>query len=299
MSATAGDQIADTLRRRLGCEVLSIRPAAGGDISDAYRAETSHGPLFVKTRPGAATGTYAAEAAGLDWLGEPGGLTVPGVVLVHDPCPGDDADPPAPRFLALQWIEPGPRTPQADELLGRGLALVHASGAPAFGFSPAGAASRFGELELPNEERESFAQFWLRCRLEPLLGRSREALGADGVALIERVANRLPELAGPAEPPARTHGDLWSGNVLVDAAGVPHLIDPAAHGGHREVDLATLRVFGGPSQRCFDAYDEVHPLADGHQDRVALWQLEIILLHVALFGGAYAQQAISLARRYA
>ncbi len=298
-SSTASDQIAAVLGRRLGCDVAAIEPVAGGDINDAYRADTSAGPLFVKTRGGAETGTYAAEAAGLDWLGEPGALGVPSVVLVHDPCPDDPDAGAAPRFLALRWIDRGPLTPSAEEALGRGLALVHAAGAPAFGFSPAAGPSRFAHVELPNDEHDTFAEFWRRCRLEPLLAYSAPALGTAGSALIERIADRLPELAGPPEPPARTHGDLWSGNAMADAAGRPYLIDPAAHGGHREVDLATLRVFGGPGQRCFDAYAEVHPLADGWQARIGLWQLEIVLLHVALFGGAYAQQAVALARRYA
>jgi fructosamine-3-kinase len=117
--------------------------------------------------------------------------------------------------------------------------------------------------------------------------------------LIERVCARLSELAGPPEAPARLHGDLWSGNVLADAQGRPHLIDPAAHGGHREVDLAMLRLFGGPSERCFAAYAEVAPLADGHEERIELWQLFPLLVHAVLFGGGYGASVARIARRYA
>ena len=102
-------------------------------------------------------------------------------------------------------------------------------------------------------------------RLLPLarIARERGALSASGVAAVERVCERIDELCGPAEPPARLHGDLWAGNVMADADGRPWLIDPSAYGGHREVDLAMLRLFGAPSERIFDAYEEAAPLADG------------------------------------
>lgn len=294
---SATEQIRRTIERRLDCEVRAITPTAGGDINEAYRVDTDLGDLFVKTRPGAAPGTYSTEAAGLEWLAEPGALGVPRVRLVHDPDEAD-AGPGMTRFLALDWIDRGPPTPASEEELGRGLAAVHAAGASSYGVSPSGSPTRFGEIVLPNDPASTFAEFWATCRLLPLAEQGARSLGAAGVALIHRVAERLPTLVGPPEPPARTHGDLWSGNVLHGAGGSVHLIDPAAHGGHREVDLATLRVFGGPGDRCFAAYDEARPLADGWQDRIELWQLEVVLLHVALFGGTYAGQATALASRY-
>jgi fructosamine-3-kinase len=106
----------------------------------------------------------------------------------------------------------------------------------------------------------------------------------------------LPE-AGPA-PFRRLHGDLWSGNVHAGADGRAWLVDPVAYGGHREVDLAMLRLFGGPSRRVLDAYDEAAPLADGHEERVALWQLFPLMVHAVLFGGGYGGSAEAAARRY-
>ena len=116
---------------------------------------------------------------------------------------------------------------------------------------------------------------------------ARGTLSAAGARAVERVCERIADLAGPPEPPARLHGDLWGGNVLAGADGRARLIDPAAYGGHREVDLAMLRLFGAPSERVFAAYDEAAPLADGHDERVALWQLFPLLVHAALFGGSY------------
>ncbi|MBJ7332708.1 MAG: fructosamine kinase family protein [Solirubrobacteraceae bacterium] len=295
----AADAIRAALEAKLGLTIDVVSHTAGGDINDAYRAETSGGPIFVKSSPTAQPGMFSDEAAGLEWLGEPGGVATPRVIGV---CDDDDA----PRLLALEWIESGRLDAAGEEALGRGLAKIHAAGAPEFGATPvlgggyANAPMRFNELSLPNEPRDTWAEFYAENRLLPLAhaSQARGAFDVGDVALIERVAARLPELAGPEEPVARTHGDLWSGNILPAADGTPYLIDPVAHGGHREVDLALLTVFGGPGQRCFDAYDEVFPRAPGHEERKPLWQLAMILLHVYIFGDSYAGQARAIAQKY-
>ncbi|MFA9269514.1 MAG: fructosamine kinase family protein, partial [Baekduiaceae bacterium] len=118
-------------------------------------------------------------------------------------------------------------------------------------------------------------------------------------AAVEAVCARMASLAGPPEPPARLHGDLWSGNVHADTEGRPWLIDPAAYGGHREIDLAMLALFGGARPRVVAAYEDVRPLADGWRERVELWQLFPLLVHAVLFGGGYGASAARIARRYA
>jgi hypothetical protein len=173
------------------------------------------------------------------------------------------------------------------------LATLHKSGAPHFGHPPApygeGRESLgIGPLEFPDEPSDDWATFYAERRLLPLLPRA--GLSASGNQAVEQVCERMAELAGPAEPPARLHGDLWSGNVLA-SGGRPYLIDPAAYGGHREVDLAMLQLFGAPSPATLAAYDEVHPRADGHEERVALYQLFPLLVHAALFGGGYPGSA--------
>ena len=136
----------------------------------------------------------------------------------------------------------------------------------------------------------SWPEFYAQRRLLPLVRRTRDAgtLDAATARAVEAVAARLPALCGPAEPPARLHGDLWGGNVMCDANGDPVLVDPAVYGGHREIDLAMLRLFGGPGPRCFAAYDEAFPLAPGVADRVPLWQLYPLLIHVAMFGASWS-----------
>jgi len=305
-----------------------VRRVGGGHINEAYRVRMPDGAwAFVKTRAGAVPGEYAAEAAGLRWLaapssrGEPGALRTPRVLEVHH------------RYLALEWLDAraGALDRAGAEELGRGLARMHLAGAPCFGLPAAGAGAsgggaaggageagaeeaartgarsgqgpapaRFGPIELPNEPAADWPRFYASRRLLPLAraAERRGALTPAGRGAIERVCERLEQLCGPPEPPARVHGDLWSGNVLVDQDGRPWLIDPSAYGAHREIDLAMLRLFGAPCERVFDAYEELAPLAAGWRERVQLNQLLALLLHAALFGGAYGQSAERAAARY-
>ncbi len=263
--------------RAVGRPVRGLKRVAGGDINDAYTAELEGGGrAFVKTRADAPSGEFAREAAALDWLAEPRALGVPEVLGVLD---GEEE----PRLLVLEWLDAGPAGDEAQ--LGRGLAAVHAAGADAFGgTSPL----RIGPLALPNDPLPDWPEFYAEQRLRPLLtpARDRGALTEQGARAVERVCEEIAAVAGPAEPPARLHGDLWSGNVLW-SGGRPFLIDPVAYGGHREVDLAMLRLFGAPGPGLLAAYEEVAPLAAGHEDRVALWQLFPLLVHAVLFGGGY------------
>lgn len=287
--------------RVLGSAVTDLRRVTGGDLNDAYAARLADGRLvFIKTSESAAPGSYAAEAAGLRWIAAAEGApAVPEVLAVVDP-PEQKREP---RMLALSWVRPGRLSGAGEEALGRGLAALHRAGAAGYGAAPPGAPDglRIGPLELPGGLAATWAEAYGALRLRPLAHRAsaRGALAPEGLAAVERVCARLPELAGPAEPPARLHGDLWGGNVLADGDGIPHLIDPAAYGGHRETDLAMLRLFGGPGERCFSAYAEAFPLADGHRERVELWQLFPLLVHAVLFGAHYGERAKAVARRYA
>lgn len=252
----------------------------GGDICRAWRLDRPHErPLFVKTLDGAPRGFFGAEVSGLELLRASGAVLVPPVE--------SHSDEPGAGFLALEWIDTGRRDARTDEALGRGLAAMHTSWLDHYGGD--GGPAYLGTLPLDSAPAVSWPAFWAERRLMPLtaLAMQRRQLPHDLARRIESAAGRIDQLAGPHEPPARVHGDLWSGNVLTGAAGEPWLIDPSAHGGHRETDLAMMRLFGGFSDRCFAAYDEVAPPADGWRDRVPLHQLVPLLVHVALFGAAY------------
>ncbi len=262
----------------------SLRRIAGGDINDAYDVVLDDGRrAFVKTRAGVPAGEYAAEAAGLRWLAA-GGALVPEVLAV------------AGEHLVLAWLEPGVLDAEGEEELGRRLAQVHRAGAERFGATPHGGPLRLGALTLPGDTAPTWPAFYVASRLLPLVGPA--GLGAAGARAVDAVCERLPELAGPPEPPARLHGDLWSGNVH-PSGGRPYLVDPAAYGGHREADLAMLALFGTVAPRTLAAYEEVWPLGAGWRERVALWQLFPLLVHAALFGGSYVASAERVARGYA
>lgn len=236
--------------------------------------------VFVKEAVRRRDGLFAAEANGLRWLAEGHGALVPDVLSVDD------------ATLVLPWIEAGSPTAEAAERLGRDLATLHGAGADSYGAPWQGF---IAELPLDNEAGDDWPEWYARRRVLPYLriAVDRGAMSGRDAEEIERAAGRI---AGPPEPPARIHGDLWSGNVLwgEDRAW---LIDPAAHGGHRETDLAMLALFGAPGlDRILAAYDEMAPLADGWRERVPLHQLHPLLVHAALYGAGYRDQVLSAAR---
>jgi fructosamine-3-kinase len=273
----------EALSQALGSQVRGRRPLSGGDINDAFAVELADGRrVFVKTNASAPPEMFPAEAEGLAFLRAAGALRIPEVLAVSG------GGPHAPAFLVLELLESSERAPGFDERLGQGLAELHRFGASSFGL----ARDNFiGSLPQSNRAHATWAEFYWRERLEPQLMRS-VASGLANSRLrsgFERLAARLAELVGPEEAPARLHGDLWGGNLHVDAAGAPCLIDPAAYGGQREMDLSMMRLFGGFGPRVFDAYAEAYPLAPGHAERVSLYQLYPLLVHVNLFGGGYVQ----------
>jgi fructosamine-3-kinase len=267
------------LARALDVQIVRTDAARGGDSHLAMAATLADGRrVFVKH--GADAATYAAEADGLAWLAEAGALATPAVLAIGP------ADAP---FLALDFVDSGPAPADWDEQLGRGLAALHRFGAPAFGLARPNV---MGRIPQDNRPLAGWAEFYGERRLGPLVRRTRDdgSLDAATARAVEDVITRLPALVGADEPPARLHGDLWSGNVMCGRSGSPVLVDPAVYGGHREIDLAMLRLFGGPGPRCFAAYDEVYPLAPGVADRVPLYQLYPLLIHVAMFGSSYTAQ---------
>lgn len=230
-----------------------------------------------------------AEAAGLRWLADSGAVRVPAVY--------GEASP----WLITELIPRGRPTTHSAHRFGRDLATLHASGAPAFGAPPPDGPedAYIGRAPMRNLPGPNWPRWYAERRVLPYLrdavdeGTIRSAEAAD----VERVCERLPELAGPAEPPARLHGDLWHGNVLWGREGTAWLIDPAAHGGHRESDLAMLSLFGCPFlDDVLDGYRRTAPLADGWEERVGLHQLFPLLVHAVLFGRGFAEQAVAVAR---
>ena len=273
----------------LGADVVSAATVSGGDVSEAWRLEMQDGrSVFAKTHADPPPGLFSTEAAGLAWLGQVEALAVPEVLAVSDD---------APAHLVLQWIPTGRPQAGTEEGFGRALAALHRAGSPTFGRVDGRST---GSLALPNGPSEDWVTFIADRRLRPLarLGRQRRALPEDVSSALEGLADRLGGLDVPTEPPARLHGDLWAGNRLVDDRGRSWLIDPAAHGGHREFDLAMMALFGGFGERCWAAYEEVFPLADGWRARIDLHQVVPLAVHAIKFGGGYVAATASAVARY-
>ena len=281
--------VAQRAEALLGTAVAATTPVAGGDICTSTRLRLSDGrSALIKTRPHAPTGFFPREAHGLRWLADAGGVDVPEVLAVEEDC------------LVLAWVESGKPTPEAAEDFGRTLAATHAAGAPAFGLDDGD--GFIGTLPLPNRSAGTWPEFYAIRRVLPYLklATDRGNVAPEDAAAVESVVRRIVDLAGPDEPPARLHGDLWAGNILWGTDGRVRVIDPAAYGGHRETDLAMLTLFGCPQlPRVLEAYSEAAPLADGWEERVPLHQLFPLLVHACLFGGGYGARAGDAARALA
>ncbi|MGX7825087.1 fructosamine kinase family protein [Actinokineospora sp. 24-640] len=267
-------------------ELLQL-PVAGVHAvgSAVYEVDLENGDLVVAKRHGV-VGQAAAEVAGLQWLAEAAAVPVPGVRAADE------------TWVVMDQVEPGLATTAAAVALGRGLAELHACGADAFGYGPTTDAW-IGQAPMRNATGPDWPRWYAEHRVLPYLRDAvdRHVIDHSGAAVVEAVCDRIDDLAGPVEPPARLHGDLWNGNVLWAADGRAWLIDPAAHGGHRETDLAMLALFGCPHLAdVLAAYDEHRPLAAGWRGRVPLHQLFPLLVHTVLFGAGYARQTVSAAR---
>ena len=277
----------EELSRLLGARIVAWRPLSGGDVATTMRLVLEGGrPVVAKTHPRPTPGMFTTEAASLEWLRSSATVHVPEVLAVQEGAAPGDPGPTA--LIVVSFVENTGWGVADEEMFGRQLAELHRSGAPCFGRVDRRATT---SRVLPNEPTESWTEFFAEQRLRPLvrLAYGAEALELNVLRRIESIADRLDRFAAGNQPPSRLHGDLWAGNRLVDAAGRSWLIDPAAHGGHREFDLAMMRLFGGFAETAFSAYREAWPLADGWEERVALHQLAPLMSHAIKFGGQYRQ----------
>ncbi|MGW0016703.1 fructosamine kinase family protein [Rhodococcus sp. NPDC003382] len=237
--------------------------------------------VFRKHDPDAHPDFYRAEAAGLEWLAR-AGLRVPRVHRV-------DA-----RFIELERItETAPDAAAAREF-GARLAIAHDAGADGFGCAPDGFDGQIfiGSRPMSSTVHASWGEFYAMERVLPFVGIAVEAghVTARQLPDIERACALVASGAFDDDaPPARLHGDLWNGNVLWSPEGVV-VIDPAAHGGHRETDLAMLALFGCPYlDDVLAGYDSAHPLRPGWRERVPLHQLHPLAVHAAGYGSGYGR----------
>lgn len=267
----------------------SFSPLVGGDINEAFRLQTNSGPFFMKFNSGIRyPGMFEKEATGLRLLADTAGVKVPGVFL-H----GQSEDN---IFLVLEYIDPGPQKVSFWSDFGRSLARMHRHSSDAFGLDHD---NYMGSLYQSNKRHVSWRDFFTQERLEPMvrMARDRGYINRETIPAFERLYRRLHDIF-PEEPPALIHGDLWTGNYMMDKHGNACLIDPAVHYGHREMDIAMSRLFGNLAEEFYDAYHAEYPLKKGWQERVDICNLYPLLVHVNLFGEGYVGGVERIIRRF-
>jgi fructosamine-3-kinase len=272
-----------------GLAVGHYEPVPGGDINHAFCLHTSTGKYFLKANDESRYPLmFQKEVNGLDSLSIAGNICVPAVIR--------DGAVAGAQYLLLEWLEKGSPGKEFWEHFGTGLAEMHRIPQPYFGWHED---NYIGSLVQVNSRHDTWHTFHAECRILPLVKRLSDtgAFGAKDVKTAEHLCDKLPTLF-PVEPPALLHGDLWSGNYLVTASGEAAIFDPATYYGHREMDIAMTKLFGGFDQQFYDAYKNVYPLENGWQQRLPLAQLYPLLVHAVLFGGHYIGTVKNIISRY-
>lgn len=269
--------------------VLGLEPMVGGDINEVYLLTTNLRKVVAKLHLHPAhDDMFEAEARGLQLLKNANALRVPNVFGLgrHDFT----------AFLLIEYLPEGKRAPDFWKVFGRQLADLHRQTNATFGLDHN---NYIGALPQPNKPQSSWAEFYATQHLEyqARYGRKVGWMSRHLSSLLDRLFHRLEDLF-PAEPPALLHGDLWSGNYLVGPQNEPCLIDPAVYYGHREMDLAMTKLFGGFQTQLYATYNEVFPLAVDWEERLPVSQLYPIMVHANLFGGGYGAQAEAIIKRF-
>lgn len=265
--------------------IQSVNPVGGGCINDGAVVETEQGSsFFVKTNPSAPPDMFPREAEGLQKLAVDGGPTVPRVYHAQE------------EFILMENLRPASKVEGYWVQFGEELASLHENRHDRFGFPHN---NYIGSTPQINTWEEDGFVFFAQHRLlyQARLGRDNGKLSRGDVKNVERVAQRLESLV-PVQNPVLIHGDLWSGNAITDQDGSPAIIDPAAHYGWAEAELAMTSLFGGFPPAFYKAYEAYASLEAGYGDRFPIYNLYHLLNHVNLFGGGYLSQVRSVLHRY-
>ncbi len=261
----------------------------GGDINKARLLQTDKGNFFIKMNRGQeAARMFEIEASGLDLLASADCLSTP-QVIAHGIEDGW-------AFLLMEYIPKGYRKDGFWEKFGLSLATLHKNSNSAFGLE---VNNYIGSLPQSNNWQKTWAAFYVKERLEPQFKMAFDVgkLYASDIKIAERLYAQIPEIC-PEENPSLIHGDLWSGNFLVGPNSEPVIIDPSVSYAHREMDLAMSRLFGGFDRTFYRSYEEVFPLAPGFEQRLPVYQLYYLLVHVNLFGGGYVGSVRSILNQF-
>lgn len=269
--------------------IQSARPLSGGDINEVYAIETTEGTKCLKLNSEKRfPGIFKAEFDGLKTLASSGSIKVANPVA-NGVAQGEG-------FLLLDYISSGlPKTNFWEDFGGQ-LANLHKQSNHSFGLN---SNNYIGSLIQNNAEINDWDQFFYEYRIQPQvsLAIKKGFLEKTDVDTFERFRYHLKEIF-PIEPPALLHGDLWNGNYMIDSAGDPVLIDPAIYYGHREMDLAMTKLFGGFDRKLYQSYNEQYPLELGWEERIPYYNLYPLLVHLNLFGSGYLSSVRQIIKKF-
>jgi len=282
-------ELSKHLSETLDLEIKSSTSVSGGSINRATKISTTRGDLFLKWNTHAPNDFFEKEADGLKRLKSAGTtLRIPEVLSAGKPTDG------RPGYLLMEYIENG-RSGDSFEL-GRNLAILHQTEAGQFGLE---ADNYIGSLPQSNRRHDEWIDFFVEERINPQIKMAVDSgkLGSSIIQNWKRLSAKLNEIFPPAKP-SLLHGDLWGGNYLFDVQGKAVLIDPAVYYGHPEMDLAFTKMFGGFSGEFYNGYQSETSLESGFSERVPIYNLYPLLVHVNLFGGHYTSQFNSILRNF-
>lgn len=285
------ESIRTVLQIEFGVEIRSDQSVSGGSINRSHKLETNQDTLFLKWNQSAPDDFFEAEAKGLKLLNSAdSGLRIPSVIACQKP------DPATPGFLLMEYIAEGSGTNSDSFHFGEKLAKLHSTQAQNFGLSYD---NYIGSLPQQNGEYDDWNTFFIEKRINPQLKMAIDSgkLSQRLLANWKRLIKRLDDLIPPTKP-CLVHGDLWGGNYLFDKDGNVVLIDPAIYFGHPEMDLAFSRMFGGFSNSFYEGYESANPLPADFAERVPIYNMYPLLVHVNLFGGHYASQFEQFIRKF-
>lgn len=280
------DHIKSVIELKLDDEIISSKNQTGGDINNASIIKLSDGEsLFLKWNDSAPDYMFETESKGLMILsGANTDLVIPDVVEAGK------------NFLLLSLLVPGSENSESAYNFGTELAKLHKHSADTFGLDHD---NFIGKLPQSNNQYQKWADFFVSERIEPQikLGIQSGKFENNLIRIVDAFHKTVQNLF-PNEQPALLHGDLWSGNYMFTESGVASIYDSAVYYGHREMDIAMTRLFGGFSSDFYEGYNSEYPLADRFEDRIELCNLYPILVHANLFGGGYVRRANEILRQY-
>ncbi|WP_373493570.1 fructosamine kinase family protein [Aquiflexum sp.] len=258
-------------------DIKQVKLIAAGNINQGIYLKTSSGSYFLKSNFQLNSEIFEKEADGLQMLRSYCPLQIPKVFQV-----GKMEDR---NFLLMEWISADRTNPVYWQELGVGLAQLHMATQESFGYAKDNFIASIVQLNSPTS---SWHEFFIENRLEPLAGKAYYE-GLMSLDFLKKFKKTYPVLENifPKEKPALLHGDLWSGNIMRGKNGSPSLIDPAVYYGHREMDLAFSRMFGGFDADFYKSYETVFPLEPGFEERLPVYNLYPLLVHLLLFGKSY------------